>query len=118
MNDTVRSATPPSTSGNAWPILLTVTLASFTVPFTSSSVNVALPAIGREFAMDAVTLGWVATGFLLAGAVFQLPFGRLGDIYGRRRFFLVGVSVFTLASLALVFAPTWPVVIQIGRAHV
>jgi EmrB/QacA subfamily drug resistance transporter len=111
MNDTVRNAAPPSTSGNAWPILLTVTLASFTVPFTSSSVNVALPAIGREFAMDAVTLGWVATGFLLAGAVFQLPFGRLGDIYGRRRFFLVGVSVFTLASLVLVFAPTGPVVI-------
>lgn len=87
-------------------VVVTVALASFIVPFTSSSVNVALPAIGRDFGMDAVSLGWVATGFLLAAAAFQVPFGRLGDIYGRRRFFLAGAATFAVASAALIFAPS------------
>jgi len=92
-------------------VIVTVALASFIVPFTSSSVNVALPAIGRDFSMDAIALGWVATSFLLAAAAFQVPFGRLGDIFGRRRLFLTGGGVFALASAGLVFAPSAPVVI-------
>ncbi|MEW6141575.1 MAG: MFS transporter [Chloroflexota bacterium] len=110
------SAPEPATarvddSRKARVVIITVALASFIIPFTSSSVNVALPAIGRDFTMDAVTLGWVATSFLLAAAAFQVPFGRLGDIYGRRRLFLTGGAIFVLASAGLVFAPSSPVVI-------
>jgi MFS family permease len=49
----------------------------------SSSVNVALPAIGREFSVSAVALGWVATSFFLAAAVGLVPIGRLADLRGR-----------------------------------
>ena len=58
---------------------------SFLNPFMGSSINIALPVIGREFAMDAVMLGWVATAFLLTAAMCLLPFGRLADIRGRKR---------------------------------
>lgn len=74
-------------------------LASFLTPFMSSAINVALPSIGQEFLMDAVLLSWVATSFLLAAAIFLVPFGRLADIHGRRRIFALGAAVFTMASL-------------------
>jgi len=53
--------------------LLIVTLVSFLTPFMGSSVNIALPSIGREFSMDAVLLSWVSTSYLLAAAVFLFP---------------------------------------------
>ncbi|MEW5901147.1 MAG: MFS transporter [Acidobacteriota bacterium] len=74
-------------------------LASFLAPFMGASVNIALPSIGREFRADAITLGWVATSYILAAAVFLVPFGRLADLYGRKKIFLSGVSLYTLASL-------------------
>ena len=80
--------------------LLVVSAASFMTPFMSSSVSVAMPMIGAEFSLDAVTLGWVASSYLLAAAAFLLPFGRLADIHGRRRVFLAGLVVHTLASAA------------------
>jgi EmrB/QacA subfamily drug resistance transporter len=79
--------------------LLVATLASFLTPFTSSSVNVALPTIGRAFDADTIELSWVAMGFLLSAAVFLVPFGRAADIYGRKRVFMLGVLLFTLASV-------------------
>jgi len=77
---------------------LVATLASFLTPFMGSSVNVALPSIGREFALDPVELSWVATSFILAAAVFLVPFGRIADMYGRKRIFVAGTIIFTLAS--------------------
>jgi EmrB/QacA subfamily drug resistance transporter len=69
-------------------------LAAFLAPFMGASVNIALPSIGREFRADAVTLG-----YLLAAAVFLVPFGRLADIHGRKRVFLLGITAYTIASL-------------------
>ncbi len=79
--------------------LLVATLVSFFMPFMSSSVNIALPSIGNELAMDAISLGWVATSYLLAAAMFLVPFGRLADIYGRKRIFTYGVIIYSVASL-------------------
>ncbi|MCQ8903624.1 MAG: MFS transporter [Methanothrix sp.] len=79
--------------------LVVSVIGSFLTAFMSSSVNIALPAIGSEFSLDAVMLGWISTAFLLAAAVFLVPFGRLADIYGRRRIFGYGIALFTLASI-------------------
>jgi EmrB/QacA subfamily drug resistance transporter len=80
-------------------LLLISSLASFLVPYTVSSLNVALPAIGSSFGLDAVTLGWVTTAYLLIAAVFMLPFGKLADIYGRKRVFIIGTILFAIGSL-------------------
>lgn len=81
--------------------LIVATLTSFMGPFMISAVNVALPAIQNDFGVDAILLSWVATGYLLAVAVFLMPAGRLGDIYGRKKVFVAGLGLYTLAcSLA------------------
>ena len=81
------------------PALLVATLANFLTPFMSSAVNIALPAIGAEFGADAVLLSWIPTSFLLAAAMFAVPFGRISDIYGMKRIFLCGITLFTVSSL-------------------
>jgi MFS family permease len=63
--------------------LLVTTLGSFLIPFMGSSINIALPSIGKEFAMNAVLLIWVTTSYLLTVGIFLVPFGRIADIYGR-----------------------------------
>lgn len=85
--------------------LLVTTLSSLLTPLMASAISVALPAIGGEFAMSAVTMGWVASAYLLAAAVFLLPFGRLADIHGRKRVFTAGTALFSAASLLAALAP-------------
>jgi len=85
--------------------LYVATTTAFMAPFMISSTNVALPAIGEDFQINAVLLSWVATSYLLATAVFLLPVGRFGDMHGRRRIFMAGVALFTLGALASVFSP-------------
>jgi len=80
-------------------VLIIATMASFLTPFMGSSINIALPSIGKEFAMDAVSLSWVPTSYLLATAVFLVPFGRIADIYGRKRIFTCGILIYTVSSL-------------------
>ena len=75
------------------------TLGSFLTPFMGSSITIALPSIGSELAMDAISLGWVATAYLLAAAMFLVPFGRIADIYGRKRIFTYGILTYTVASI-------------------
>ena len=79
-------------------VLLVATMASFLFPFMGSAVNIALPSIGRELSLDAVTLGWIATAYLLASASLLVPFGRIADIYGRKKIFTCGIVIFTFAS--------------------
>lgn len=86
--------------------LLVSTAASFMTPFMASTVNIALPSIGRTFAMDAIALSWVATAYLLAAAMFLVPFGRLADIHGRKRIFVYGVIMYTIVSLLSAVAPS------------
>ncbi len=79
--------------------LIVAGISYFLIAFMGSSLNVALPSIGKEFSMDAILLSWVATSFFLASAVFIVPFGRVGDIYGRKRTFVWGIIIYTFASL-------------------
>jgi len=87
-------------------ILLVACLASFLVPYTGSSITVALPAMATQFHVDAVTLGWITSAYIISAALFIVPFGRFADIRGRKKIFIIGVGIFTLASLACAVAPT------------
>jgi EmrB/QacA subfamily drug resistance transporter len=78
--------------------LLAFTVSSFLTPFMAATIEIALPSVGREFAVDAVFLSWIATAFLLSAAVFLVPFGRLADIHGRKRIFIIGISGYALFS--------------------
>jgi EmrB/QacA subfamily drug resistance transporter len=79
--------------------LLASAMASFLTPFMGSAVTIALPSIGREFSMDAVSMGWVSTSYLLASAALLIPLGKLADIYGRKRLFTLGIAIYTVFSL-------------------
>ncbi len=80
-------------------VLLVTTMSAFFFPFMGSSVNIALPSIGQELSLNAIMLGWVATAYLLSSAAFLVPFGRIADMYGRKKIFLYGIIVFTISSL-------------------
>lgn len=113
-----------STDANQRSAIVAATLTSFLTPFMGSAVNIALRQIGDEFAMDAVSLSWVATAFSLAAAVFLVPFGKLADIYGRKKIFGLGTIIFTVAVLlgGLATSPqlliTWRVMQGIGSAMI
>ncbi len=79
--------------------LIAATLTSFLTPFMGSAVNIALPTIGKQFDLDAISLSWVTLSFSLAAAVFLVPFGKLADIYGRKRIFAFGTLIFTISTL-------------------
>jgi len=90
--------------------VLTVTaFASFLTPFMGSSVNLALPSIGNEFGVNAVTLNWIVSSYMLSTSVLLLPAGRVGDILGRKKIFTAGLVIFTLTMILLTFTPniTW-----------
>jgi len=89
---------------NKIPVLLIATIASFIVPFTISSVVIAIPTISKEFSMAASEVGWIPTAYLLAAAMFLVPFGKIADLYGRKKIFLAGMLVYTVASLLLAFS--------------
>ncbi len=86
--------------------LFITTLGAFLTPYMSSAVNLALPAIGTEFGLSAVTLTWIATAYLLAAAVFLVPFGKLADIYGRKRIYAFGVVIYTISAVLLANSST------------
>ncbi|MFV9630562.1 MAG: MFS transporter [Methanosarcinales archaeon] len=86
--------------------LIAATLASFLTPFMGSSVVIALKYIDTEFAVDAMLLSWIATSYLLAAAVFLVPFGRIADIYGRRKIFIYGIAIFTISSFFCAISPS------------
>ncbi len=96
----------PRPNAYRYSVLAVVCLAAALVPFTGSSINLALPYIARDLSMNAVAVGWIITAFLLASAILQIPFGRLGDMIGRKKILTGGVILFSLASVACAFAPS------------
>jgi EmrB/QacA subfamily drug resistance transporter len=82
-----------------WRALVLLCLAQFMVILDVTVVNVALPAIGADLSLDRASLTWVMTAYTLCFGGLMLLGGRLADLLGRRRTFLAGLAVFTLASL-------------------
>ena len=83
-----------------WLALILLCSAQFVVVLDASIVNVALPTIGKELDFGQENLPWVVNAYVLTFGGFLLLGGRLGDLFGHRRLFLIGIAVFTLASLA------------------
>ncbi len=85
--------------------LFVATFAAFLTPFMGSALNIALPSIGKEFNADAISINWIASAYILATAIFLLPFGRIGDIAGRKKIFTYGILLFTFSSLLCALSP-------------
>lgn len=79
-------------------------ISSFITPFMSTSLNLALPIIGKEFSADAILLGWIVTAFLLSTSALLLPIGRISDIYGRKQILLIGLLIFGISSIFGIFS--------------
>src|SRR6478736_2736840 len=84
---------------NPWIVLVLICLAQFMVVLDGTIVNVALPSIQTDLHLSDSSLQWIINAYTLAFGGFLLLGGRLGDLLGRKRLFLVGLVVFTGASL-------------------
>jgi EmrB/QacA subfamily drug resistance transporter len=87
-------------------VLVLITLAQFMVVVDFTIVQVALPSIGREFGVSVNVLQWIITAYGLTLAGFLMLSGRVGDIYGHKKLFIIGVLLFSLASLTGGLAPS------------
>src|SRR5215470_287040 len=84
----------------SWSLLVLLSVAQFMVILDATVVNVALPSIGRSLHFSPGGLQWAVTAYVLASGGLVLAGGRAADLAGRRRMFLAGLTVFTVASLA------------------
>src|SRR6266487_2722732 len=101
---TAAAATAEQLDPRRWLALGVVLIAVFMQLMDISIVNVAIPSIQRDLDASYSQVQWVLAGYQLAFAVVLITGGRLGDIYGRKRLFLIGVSGFTVASALCGFA--------------
>jgi EmrB/QacA subfamily drug resistance transporter len=94
---------------NPWVILILVCIAQFMVILDATVVNVALPSIQKDLGLSEANLQWIVNAYTLVFGGFLLLGGRAGDLLGRKRLFLAGVVVFTVASLlnGLATNSTW-----------
>ncbi|MGV9644686.1 MFS transporter [Streptomyces sp. NPDC003514] len=96
-------------------VLFVLCAAQFMVALDFSVLNVALPVLGADLGMDRSALQWAVTAFALPSGGFLLLFGRIGDLFGRRRLFLTGLGLFAAASVLATLA--WdPASFLTGRA--
>jgi EmrB/QacA subfamily drug resistance transporter len=113
MSEHAMSAPASSRSGhvNPWLVLVLVCMAQFMVILDATIVNVALPSIQADLEMSNADLQWIVNAYTLVFGGFLLLGGRAGDLVGRKRIFLVGVVIFTGASLLNGLAPNSEVLI-------
>ncbi len=80
-------------------VLINICIGGFLAPLSLSATLVAVPAIALDLHANAVYASWIPTSFLLSNLITLLPAGRLSDSYGRKRFYILGTSVFLLSSI-------------------
>jgi EmrB/QacA subfamily drug resistance transporter len=105
MNSQTTQAYYENNPNARWLALASISISTFCVSITMSAVNIAVPAIALDFNANAILVSWVPTAFLLSNAIFLIPAGRAADIYGRKKIFLIGMSIFCLSCLMAVLAP-------------
>ncbi|RZI89767.1 MAG: MFS transporter, partial [Variovorax sp.] len=94
-----------------WLALMVLCLGVLMIVLDTTIVNVALPSIRQDLAFSETSLVWVVNAYMLTFGGFLLLGGRLGDLYGHRRLFLLGLTLFTLASAACGLAQSQGVLI-------
>ncbi|MBY8986349.1 MAG: MFS transporter [Candidatus Lokiarchaeota archaeon] len=87
-------------------VLITIFFSSFLTAFSTYTTVISARIIEIELGMDVVTIVWASTIFILAAAMFQIPFGKVADLFGRKKIFLSGIVLFTLSSILLAFVDT------------
>ena len=112
MKSSEYSASNPSAR---WLALASICIAAFLIPQSLSAVNMALPAIADEMNADAVLISWIPAANIWGSVVLMLPAGRVADMLGRKKVYLIGVIGFALASLPVLFIETieWLLVIRV-----
>ncbi len=108
-----RKSHSPATAAKATPgsshrslVLAIVNLAQFMIVIDFTIVQVALPSIGKEFGVSINGLQWIIISYGLSLAGFLMLSGRVGDLYGHKKFFIIGIILFSLASLTAGFPPS------------
>src|SRR3954447_11630707 len=109
-SQTTRRAESTPTDGR-WSALVVLCAGFMMIILDSTIVNVALPSIQEDLGFTQSSLAWVVNAYLIAFGGLLLLSGRLGDLIGRRRVFLVGLTVFTVASLVCGLASSQEVLI-------
>src|ERR1700745_1191071 len=94
------------TDTNRWTALVILCVGMLMIVLDATVVNVALPSIQDDLGFTQSSLAWVVNAYLIAFGGLLLLAGRIGDLIGPRRIFLIGLGVFTVASLACALAPS------------
>jgi MFS family permease len=102
---------PATAARGRWLMLIVLLAGQFMALLDVTIVNVAMPTVGRTLHASGAELQLVVAGYTVSYAMFLITGARMGDLYGRRRMFLAGVAVFTLASLTCGIAPSVGVLI-------
>ncbi len=96
---------PQAAPLNRYAAVTVLLLANFMNLIDITIVNVALPSMQSELSAPPNLIEWIVAGYTFSFALLLLPAGRMGDLFGRRRLFAVGIGVFTLASFVCGMAP-------------
>ena len=88
-----------------WVVLAIISCALFMIMLDVTIVNIALPRIMMSLNVSLSAIEWVINVYTLVFAVLLLTLGKLGDLFGRKRLFMIGLVVFTLSSLGCSLAP-------------
>jgi EmrB/QacA subfamily drug resistance transporter len=111
----IRRITDDDLHRRRWQLLALTSVGAFMWPLDGSIVSVAMPVIGQDLHLSFTAAVWVSAAFLLTSAVLLIPAGRLADQHGRVRYYLLGIAIFTVASLlcALSMSGSWLIVSRI-----
>ncbi|MGI9492107.1 MAG: MFS transporter [Geminicoccaceae bacterium] len=92
----------------SWLVVTAACISTFVVAYNSTAILTALPAIKSDLDMDAEGLQWVMNGYMLASAVLVAVMGRFADIFGKMRMYMIGLGIFSVGSIAIIFSDsTW-----------
>src|SRR5258706_775643 len=104
-------------SSGRWFALIVLCLGALMIVLDTTIVNVALPSIRQDLGFSETSLAWVVNAYLLTFGGFLLLGGRLGDLFGHRRLFLIGITLFTLAAFACGLARTQGFLVTARASH-
>jgi EmrB/QacA subfamily drug resistance transporter len=104
--DTGRAAGDTAQARYAWRVLSVTTLGVLLSGTNTSTLDVALPVVARHFSANATQASWIVLSYMVVNTILILVFGRVADMVGRRRLYMVGLAILTGASVLCGFAPS------------